>query len=49
MRRSLRATLRSIASPPPDNFLTSEESFMDAWKDIEEVCISMFFVPFRGS
>ncbi|XP_006460446.1 hypothetical protein AGABI2DRAFT_184905 [Agaricus bisporus var. bisporus H97] len=37
IRRSLRATLRSIASPPPNAFLESEESFLDAWKDIEEI------------
>jgi len=36
-RRSLRATLRTISSPPPPNFLRSETSFLDAWKDVKEV------------
>lgn len=31
--------MRSIASPPPNAFLESEESFLDAWKDIEEVSV----------
>lgn len=37
VRRSLRSTLRTVSSPPPDNFLESQTSYMDAWKDVKEV------------
>lgn len=39
IRRTLRATLRTIASPPPDEFLTSETSYLAGWKDVEEVLV----------
>ncbi|KAF9449488.1 alpha/beta-hydrolase [Macrolepiota fuliginosa MF-IS2] len=37
IRRTLRATLRTDASPPPDAFLTSGTSFLDAWKEVDEI------------
>ncbi|KAL9712334.1 hypothetical protein Ac2012v2_003571 [Leucoagaricus gongylophorus] len=37
VRRSLRSTLRTVSSPPPDNFLESQTSYMDAWKDVKEI------------
>ena len=43
IRRTLRATYRSGASPPPADFLRSTTSFMDAWKDYEEIPPSPFF------
>lgn len=36
-RRTLRATYRTVPSPPPDKFLESETSYLDAWKDVPEV------------
>ncbi|EMD41142.1 hypothetical protein CERSUDRAFT_111707 [Gelatoporia subvermispora B] len=44
IRRALRGTLRSVSSPPPDAFLTDEESFMRAWGDIE-IPPTPFFTP----
>jgi len=43
-RRSLRATYRTVSSPPPDNFLESETSYLDAWKDVKEVSSVSFHV-----
>ncbi|KXN91140.1 Bifunctional epoxide hydrolase 2 [Leucoagaricus sp. SymC.cos] len=43
IRRSLRATLRTVLSPPPDAFLTSETSFLGAWKHVEEIPPVPFF------
>lgn len=37
IRRTVRATLRTVASPPPDTFLTSNVSFLSAWDSVEEV------------
>ncbi|KAK7459628.1 hypothetical protein VKT23_009609 [Stygiomarasmius scandens] len=37
IRRSLRSTLRMKASPPPEDFLKDKDSFLDAWKDYEEI------------
>jgi hypothetical protein len=41
IRRTLRGTLRDVASPPPDHFLTSRDSFIGAWDDHDEVCFSV--------
>ena len=41
IRRTVRATLRTVASPPPGHFLKSADSFLAAWKDVEE---ASFFV-----
>lgn len=38
IRRSLRATLRGMASPPPKAYLTHTDSFLRAYEDIAEVC-----------
>ena len=35
VRRTLRGTLRSVRSPPPDAFLADERSFMGAWGDVD--------------
>ncbi|KAF7799971.1 hypothetical protein EIP86_011214 [Pleurotus ostreatoroseus] len=34
IRRTLRATLRSMASPPPDAFLQQTDSFLQGWDDM---------------
>lgn len=39
IRRTVRATLRTKDSPPPDAFLQSPESFLAAWDHVEEVSI----------
>jgi soluble epoxide hydrolase/lipid-phosphate phosphatase len=45
IRRSLRAALRSTSSPPPDSFLASTTSFLDAYSDYEEIPPSPFYSP----
>jgi soluble epoxide hydrolase/lipid-phosphate phosphatase len=45
IRRSLRAVFRSKSSPPPDSFLASNTSFLDAYSDIKEIPISTFYSP----
>ena len=37
IRRTLRGTLRHVASPPPEDFLTSSDTFLGAWDHFEEV------------
>ena len=37
VRRSLRATLRTADSPPPESFLQSGDSFLAAWDSVKEV------------
>ena len=39
IRRTARATLRTVTSPPPDHFLKDENSFLSAWGDVEEARI----------
>ena len=39
IRRTLRGTIRSLASPPPKSFLTSLDTFMGAWDSVDEVCL----------
>lgn len=34
----MRATLRTVDSPPPDEYLKSSGSFLDAWSEVQEVC-----------
>ena len=41
--RTLRGTLRSVASPPPNTFLQSQETYMGAWDGIE----ARITIPFR--
>ncbi|KAF5365162.1 hypothetical protein D9757_011761 [Collybiopsis confluens] len=45
IRRSIRATLRTKDSPPPDEFLTSPESFLSAWNHIDEIPPVPFLTP----
>ncbi|KAH9180053.1 Alpha/Beta hydrolase protein [Lactarius sanguifluus] len=37
IRRTLRGTLRHVASPPPEDFLTNPETFLGAWDHYEEI------------
>jgi len=37
VRRTLRGTLRDVASPPPENFLTSQDSYMRGWDSVDEI------------
>jgi soluble epoxide hydrolase/lipid-phosphate phosphatase len=41
IRRTLRASLRTVASPPPSDFLTSTSSYLDAWKNVSTVGLEM--------
>ena len=41
IRRTLRATLRTVASPPPSGFLASNSSYLDAWKNVSTVGFEM--------
>lgn len=45
IRRTIRATLRTVSSPPPDAYLQSQDSFLDAWGHIEEIPAVPFFTP----
>ena len=38
IRRTIRATLRTVDSPPPDEYLKNPDSFLDAWGHVKEVC-----------
>ena len=46
IRRTLRATLRTVASPPPSDFLTSNTSYLDAWKNVSTVGLEMMSMVF---
>ncbi|KAJ7062852.1 alpha/beta-hydrolase [Mycena amicta] len=43
IRRTTRATLRTAASPPPEDFLKSTTSFLGAWADVAEIPPVPFF------
>ncbi|KAL0064870.1 hypothetical protein AAF712_008123 [Marasmius tenuissimus] len=43
IKRSVRATLRTGGSPPPETFLTSEETFLGAWSGVDEIPPVPFF------
>ncbi|KAH7905596.1 Alpha/Beta hydrolase protein [Hygrophoropsis aurantiaca] len=43
IRRTLRGTLRTVSSPPPDGFLTSKETFIGAWDGVFEIPAIPFF------
>ncbi|KAG6910174.1 hypothetical protein DXG01_012623 [Tephrocybe rancida] len=45
IRRTVRATLRSVDSPPPDAYLQSADSFLDAWSHVKEIPPIPFFTP----
>jgi pimeloyl-ACP methyl ester carboxylesterase len=44
IRRTLRSTLRTAASPPPSDFLTSNSSYLDAWKNVSTVGLKMMSI-----
>lgn len=46
IRRTTRATLRTVASPPPSHFLKSAESFLAAWDDVGEVSCLQHYSAF---
>ncbi|KAF8514273.1 Alpha/Beta hydrolase protein [Gautieria morchelliformis] len=37
IRRSLRAALRTVDSPPPPAFLTSRDDFLGAWRNVTQI------------
>jgi len=41
--RTIRATLRTVDSPPPDEYLKSSDSFLDAWVHVKEIPPVPFF------
>ncbi|KAF8906764.1 Alpha/Beta hydrolase protein [Gymnopilus junonius] len=43
IRRTVRATLRTVDSPAPDDFLKSDKSFLAAWDGFDEVPPAPFF------
>lgn len=43
IRRSLRAALRTVDSPPPPTFLTSQHDFLGAWRDVGQIPRVPFF------
>ena len=43
IRRTIRGTLRSLASPPPNSFLRSKTSYLKAYKHLEEIPPVPFF------
>jgi hypothetical protein len=45
VRRALRGTLRDVASPPPESFLTSPDTYMGAWDGVDEVCVLVSRAP----
>ncbi|KAF8164754.1 Alpha/Beta hydrolase protein [Crassisporium funariophilum] len=45
IRRTVRATLRTVDSPPPESFLKDKESFLAAWDEFEEIPPIPFFTP----
>ena len=45
VRRTLRGTLRDVASPPPESFLTSPDTYIGGWDDVDEVRSSVSWVP----
>ncbi|KAG6816120.1 hypothetical protein H0H87_008470 [Tephrocybe sp. NHM501043] len=45
IRRTVRATLRTVDSPPPDAYLQSADSFLAAWDDIDEIPRVPFLSP----
>ncbi|KAF7318160.1 Epoxide hydrolase [Mycena chlorophos] len=45
IRRTVRATLRDKASPPPEGFLKSDKTFLGAWDDVAEIPPVPFFTP----
>lgn len=44
IRRTLRATLRNVKSPPPPDFLLSNSSFLAGWQNVSTVGLVMMYV-----
>lgn len=44
IRRTLRATLRTVESPPPSGFLSSNSSYLGAWNQVLTVGHEMMFM-----
>ncbi|KAI0303057.1 Alpha/Beta hydrolase protein [Russula brevipes] len=45
VRRTLRATLRNVKSPPPSDFLLSNSSFLAGWQNVSTIPPIPFFSP----
>ncbi|KAI0002915.1 alpha/beta-hydrolase [Russula compacta] len=45
IRRTLRATLRTVRSPPPSDFLLSNTSYLVAWKNVSVIPPIPFLSP----
>ena len=45
VRRTLRGTLLDVASPPPETFLTSPDTYTGALDSVEEVRFSAYQFP----
>ncbi|ETW84768.1 epoxide hydrolase [Heterobasidion irregulare TC 32-1] len=45
IRRTLRGTLRTVDSPPPEAFLMQTDSFLAGWSDVKEIDPIPFFSP----
>ena len=41
IRRTLRATLRTVVSPPPADFLLSNISYLAAWENVTTVSLQI--------
>ncbi|KAF8226853.1 alpha/beta-hydrolase [Tricholoma matsutake] len=37
VRRTIRATFRTVDSPPPDEYLKSPDSYLEAWSHVKEI------------
>jgi soluble epoxide hydrolase/lipid-phosphate phosphatase len=46
IRRTLRATLRTVASPPPADFLLSNSSYLAGWKNVSNVSLEKMCMLF---
>jgi soluble epoxide hydrolase/lipid-phosphate phosphatase len=46
IRRTLRATLRTVASPPPADFLLSNSSYLVGWKNVSTVSLEKMCMLF---
>ena len=44
IRRTLRGTLRTVDSPPPEAFLMQTDSFLAGWSDVKEAIMFLFSV-----
>ena len=47
IRRTIRATLRTVDSTSPDEFLRSSDSFLEAWSHVKEVTL-LFLCSFAS-